>query len=238
MGDVKTGAGQTRRARARSTQNRIIDHAYRLFCDSGYPATTIEAIAAEAGVATQTVYYFFRTKALLLQEVVEVAAAGEAQPIPVMERPWMRQILTENNARRALAFLVEHGVDIYIRVAPLRPALEVAAASDPDINAYWRAVAERRKAGMRTFVERLAELRALLPGLTVQRATDVMFVVNSHEVFLGLTRDSGWLVTDFKRWLYVALTQQLLDSTLLGSPAAATAGLSFHEETKADLADH
>jgi AcrR family transcriptional regulator len=238
MGDVKTGAGQTRRARARATQNRIIDHAYRLFCDSGYPATTIEAIAAEAGVATQTVYYFFRTKALLLQQVVEVAAAGEAQPIPVMERPWMRQILTENNARRALAFLVEHGVDIYIRVAPLRPALEVAAASDPDINAYWRAVAERRKAGMRTFVERLAELRALLPGLTVQRATDVMFVVNSHEVFLGLTRDSGWLVTDFKRWLYVALTQQLLDSTLLGSPAAATAGLSFHEETGADLPDH
>src|SRR5829696_2321966 len=149
MGDVKTGAGQTRRARARSTQNRIIDHAYRLFCDSGYPATTIEAIAAEAGVATQTVYYFFRTKALLLQQVVEVAAAGEAHPLPVMERPWMRQILTENNARRALALIVEHGVDIYIRVAPLRPALEFAAASDPDVNAYWRAVAQGRHAHLR-----------------------------------------------------------------------------------------
>jgi TetR/AcrR family transcriptional regulator of autoinduction and epiphytic fitness len=229
MEDVKTAARQTRRARARATQNRIIDHAYRLFSDSGYPSTTMEAIAAEAGVATQTVYYFFRTKALLLQQVVEVAAAGEAHPQPMMERPWMRQILTENNARRALALIVEHGVDIYIRVAPLRPALEVAAASDPDVNAYWRAVAERRKGGMRTFVERLAELRALQPELTVQRATDVMFVINSHEVFLGLTRDSRWSVTDFKRWLYDTLTQQLLDPTLPGSPAAATAGLSFHE---------
>jgi AcrR family transcriptional regulator len=231
MEDVKTAAGQTRRARARATQNRIIDHAYRLFCENGYPSTTMEAIAAEAGVATQTVYYFFRTKALLLQQVVEVAAAGEAQPLPVMDRPWMRQVLTEKTARRALALLVEHGVDIYIRVAPLRAALEVAAASDPDINTYWRAVAERRKGGMRTFVERLAELNALQPGLTVQRATDVTFVVNSHEAFLGLTRDSGWSVTDFKRWLYHALTQQLLDPTLLGSPAAATAGLSFHEKT-------
>jgi TetR/AcrR family transcriptional regulator, regulator of autoinduction and epiphytic fitness len=229
MEDVKTAAPQTRRARARATQNRIIDHAYRLFCDNGYPSTTIEAIAAEAGVATQTVYYFFRTKALLLQQVVEVAAAGEAHPLPVMERPWMRQILTENNARRALALIVEHGVDIYIRVAPLRPALEVAAASDPDVNAYWRAVAERRKSGMRTFVERLAELRTLQPDLTVQRATDVMFVINSHEVFLGLTRDSRWSVTDFKRWLYDTLTQQLLDPTLPGSLTAATAGLSFHE---------
>jgi AcrR family transcriptional regulator len=231
MGDVKTAARPSRRARARATQNRIIDHAYRLFCDSGYPGTTMEAIAGEAGVATQTVYYFFRTKALLLQQVVEVAAAGEAQPPPVMDRPWMRQLLTEKNPRRALALLVEHGVDIYIRVAPLRPALEVAAASDPDINAYWRAVAERRKAGMRTFVERLVELHALQPGLTVQRATDLMFVVNSHEVFLGLTRDSSWSVTDFKRWLYDVLTQQLLDPTLLSSPAAATAGLSFHQNT-------
>jgi AcrR family transcriptional regulator len=85
MGDVKTAAGQTRRARARATQNRIIDHAYRLFCDSGYPGTTMEAIAAKAGVATQMVYYFFRTKALLLQQVVEVAAAVQAQPIPVMD---------------------------------------------------------------------------------------------------------------------------------------------------------
>jgi hypothetical protein len=120
---------------------------------------------------------------------------------------------------------------LLLHVAPLRPALEVAAASDPDINAYWRAVAERRKGGMRTFVERLAELYALHPGLTVQRATDVMFVVNSHEVFLDLTRDSGWAVTDFKRWLYDALTQQLLDPTLPGPPAAATAGLSFHKKT-------
>jgi AcrR family transcriptional regulator len=81
MGDVKTAARQTRRARAQATHNRIIDHAYRLFCDSGYPGTTIEAIAAEAEVATQTVYYFLRTKALLLQQVVEVAATGEAQPL-------------------------------------------------------------------------------------------------------------------------------------------------------------
>ena len=63
------------------------------------------------------------------------------------------------------------------------------------------------------------------------RATDVMFVVNSHEVFLGLTRDGGWAVTDFKRWLCDALSQQLLDPTVLDSPAAATAGLSFREKT-------
>jgi hypothetical protein len=84
-----------------------------------------------------------------------------------------------------------------------RPALSVAWRYSvaffqlPLDEAHIVQLAERRKGGMRTFVERLAELHALQTGLTVQRATDVMFVVNSHEVFLGLTRDSGWWVTDF-----------------------------------------
>jgi hypothetical protein len=53
--------------------------------------------------------------------------------------------------------------------------------------------------------------------------------VGRHEVFLGLTRDSGWSVADFKHWLYAALTQQLLDPALRGSPNAATAGLTVDE---------
>jgi hypothetical protein len=74
---------------------RIIDHAYRLFCDSGYPGTTMEAIAAKGGSRDPDGVLLFRTKALLLQQVVEVAAAVQAQPIPVMdpsmpESPWVR----------------------------------------------------------------------------------------------------------------------------------------------------
>jgi hypothetical protein len=94
MGDVKTAAGQTRRARARATQNRIIDHAYRLFCASGYPGHHHGGHRRQGGSRDPDGVLLFRTKALLLQQVVEVVAAVQAHPLPVMdpstiESPWV-----------------------------------------------------------------------------------------------------------------------------------------------------
>lgn len=230
MDDVKPHRGHARREQARATRRRIVDSAYRLFCDHGYPATTMQMIATAAGVATQTVHYVFRTKAALLQEVIEVAAAGEHEPAPVMERPWIREALGASDGRRALALAVEHGVDIYARVAPLNGALHAAASSDPDADAYWRSVSQARRSGMGELVAALAANQQIRPELTVQRATDLMYVLNSHETFLGLTRDSGWPLEEFKAWLYMTLCHQLLPDDLHTAPHAAqmTEDLSFH----------
>ena len=156
MADVKGPPGQARKDRAKATRRRIVDCAYRLFCDKGYASTTMESIADASGVAVQTVYYVFRTKAQLLQEVIEVAAAGQHDPLPVMQRPWMQEALTTSDAARSLALNVEHGVDIYARVAPLGPAVQMAASLDPDIETYWRAIADGRRRGMSQLVAHLA----------------------------------------------------------------------------------
>ncbi|MDQ1643731.1 MAG: hypothetical protein QOJ90_3082, partial [Actinomycetota bacterium] len=50
----------------------MLDSAHELFVSEGYATTTMERIAAEAGVAIQTLYYTFRTKGQLLREVIEV----------------------------------------------------------------------------------------------------------------------------------------------------------------------
>ena len=73
MTDVNSHPRTSRRDRARATRLRILTSAQALFIERGYAATTMEDIAAAAGVAVQTVYYTFRTKALLLREVVELA---------------------------------------------------------------------------------------------------------------------------------------------------------------------
>jgi AcrR family transcriptional regulator len=186
-----------------------VDCAYRLFCAHGYPATTVETIAAAAGVAVQTVYYVFRTKAQLLREVIEVTAAGGHDPDPVMQRAWMQQAIDSPDGRRALALVVEHGVDIYARMAPLGDTVRAAAAIDPDIDSMWQAIAQARRTAMRQLVANMASHGQLRPGLTPEHAADILFVVNSHEVFLGLTRDSNWTIPDFKAWLYATLCQQL-----------------------------
>ena len=84
----------SRAGRALATRRRMLATAQELFVQQGYAATTVEQIAADAGVAVQTVYYTFRTKGLLLRELVEVTAAGQELPAPVMERAWAREMLS------------------------------------------------------------------------------------------------------------------------------------------------
>ena len=50
---------------------------YRLFSDKGYLATSIEDIAAEAGVARPTVFTAVGPKATILRLVVDHALAGD-----------------------------------------------------------------------------------------------------------------------------------------------------------------
>ena len=56
----------TRRERSRATHWRIVEAAHRLFTIQGYASTTMGQVAEAAGVAVQTVYFVFHTKAALL----------------------------------------------------------------------------------------------------------------------------------------------------------------------------
>ena len=73
----------SRRAeQARATRRRIIEGARELFLQQGYAATTLEQIAARAGVAVQTVYFHFGNKRTLLKEVMDVLAVSDDAPVP------------------------------------------------------------------------------------------------------------------------------------------------------------
>src|ERR1700731_4552529 len=104
MSDVVKGKaepGTRRAAQARATRRRITDQALELFLRHGYAATTLDQIAAQAGVAVQTVYFHFGNKATVLKEVVDVLAVGDDQPIPMLERPWVQQVRDETDGRKA-----------------------------------------------------------------------------------------------------------------------------------------
>jgi AcrR family transcriptional regulator len=54
--------------RAGQTRAAIIEAALRLFRETGYEATTMRAIAREAGVSTGNAYYYFGSKEELIRE--------------------------------------------------------------------------------------------------------------------------------------------------------------------------
>nr|WP_300051031.1 TetR family transcriptional regulator [uncultured Nocardioides sp.] len=72
-----------RSAKAEQTRSSIVDAAMSLFRAHGYDATTMRAIAAEAGVSLGSTYYYFSGKEELVQAFydqiqVEHATAAEA----------------------------------------------------------------------------------------------------------------------------------------------------------------
>lgn len=201
--------------------------AYDLFARQGYVATSMASIAEQAGVAVQTVHFTFHTKARLLAEVVEVYAAGEAGPTPVMERAWVREALKSTDPFRALGLVIEHGVEIYARIAALEPAATEAASLDAEFAASWQATADGRHAGQRRFVEALDRLGALRPRLSVARATDILTTINSHAVFLSLRVRCGWPLIECKGFLYETLANQLLAGASPARLRKAVGGLSY-----------
>ncbi len=55
----------------KSTRNRILDAANRLFYDEGIRAISVDAIAEKAGITKKTLYYHFSSKDLLVAEYLE-----------------------------------------------------------------------------------------------------------------------------------------------------------------------
>lgn len=188
-----------REAQARETRRSILDAAAELFVASGYAATTIQAIADQAGVAVQTVYAVFGTKRALLRQLIESTITGDDEPEPVTERVTARSLAAEPDPRRraeldaALARLIAQ------RVAPIVRVAEEAAASDPELAAMMGAVRAARRDEMITSAAILAGPDGL--RLDQEEAAATLYVLYSPHVADMLLRDYGWPHERYEAWL-------------------------------------
>ena len=137
-----------RRLQAEQTRREIIGAAGRLFRADGYGAP-MTAIAAEAGVAVETVYRIFGTKSGLFGAVVGALLAGGAAraEVPVEQRPVIRAIRDEPDPRRQVALYAATQPGIHRRAGPLLRALRDARASDPELARLWDERSEERRVG-------------------------------------------------------------------------------------------
>src|SRR4029077_19922251 len=92
----------SRRRRAKATHWRIVKAAYGLFCAQGYVGTTMAEIADAAGVAVQTVYFGFNTKAALLSRAYDFAVMGEDEPQIPQQQAWYLAMAAEPDVTKAL----------------------------------------------------------------------------------------------------------------------------------------
>jgi AcrR family transcriptional regulator len=209
---AKRYASEVRDEQARRTRRTIVTAAHDLFLAQGYAATTIDAIAEAAHVSRRTVFNSAGGKATLLKLALDWAIAGDDEQVPISERPAVKAIQAQRDPRQGVELWVEMVTDIAARVAPIAEVLAAAADTDPDA-AQLVADGERdRMHGATAFIQYLASLDALAPGITPQHAADVCWSFMDTHVYYQLVTKRGWTMAEFRTWLSSTLTRTLLDA--------------------------
>lgn len=203
----------TRRAeQVAQTRREILASSGTLFRAHGYTAVSMPVIAQEAGVAVETIYRAFGSKAGLFKAVIDAAVAGGSSraEVPVEERPAIRALIEEPDPRRQVALYAATQPGIHRRSGPLLRALSGAAATDPELDALWKEIEASRLEGQGRFVGMLASRGALRPGLSVVEGRDGLWALCSIAVYDMLVETLAWNVERYERWLADRLINLLL----------------------------
>jgi TetR/AcrR family transcriptional regulator, regulator of autoinduction and epiphytic fitness len=206
------GAEGRRQKKAKQTRRRILAAAAELFTRRGYTATTIQQVAEQADVAWQTVYSVFGTKAAILSAVFDVAVAGDDEPAPVAERPFVQAIRDAADPRDKAGILARHLRESAARTAGVVSVIESAASTDPEIAALWRTLRDQGVRGMTLAARRFQEQGVLRPGLTVTRAADILWLYVGPWAYRVLVTERGWTLDEYEAWLADTLYTQVMSN--------------------------
>ena len=213
MADVKSRAYRSprRQEQARQTRAAILDAARERFLERGYTATTIDEIAAAAGVSKPTVFTAVGNKTQLLKAVRDVAMAGDDAPAPVAQRPSVARARDAQTAEEALRLVAAHIAGLSGRYARIDEVLRGAAATgEPELADLWETSERQRRAGAAILLGIIRGKGPLRPGLDPHRGEDILSNYMAPDGYLRLVHRLGWTAEDFQRWLEATLAWQLL----------------------------
>lgn len=189
-----------RQEQAEATRDRIADAARKLFATAGYGSTSMEAIAAEAGVGVRTVYSAFGAKRELLSRIcerwLEQARARERAA----------EVFAEPDPARRLHAAAAWLVNLYASGFDVVTIFEAATDESPETRALLRSKLAGRNEVMDAMIASLgAHLRVPLA-----EAQAVYRALAAPGVYRELVEESGWTSAQFTAWVDTALHRHLL----------------------------
>jgi len=199
-----------RQEQAATTRAAVLEAAHGLFVRDGYPATSMHAIAAEAGVAPKTVYLAFATKSGLLRALWDLALKGDEDEAAVDQRAWYREVIEEPDPEKQLRLAVRNSRMVKVRIAPLLEVIRDGAPVDADVAALWDLIHTDFYENQRSIVEVIHRKHALRRGLDIATATDILWTLNHPDVWLLLVGRRGWSPERWERWFADTACAQLL----------------------------
>lgn len=199
-----------RTEQVQQTRQRIINAAEALFLGRGYAAATLQAVAAEAGVAVETVYSRFRNKTNLLSAILEKGLIGTEPGRDILEQPEIDEIRKSSDQREQLRHLAAFSRAILERTDVAHHILRSAAAVESAAAQLQQRDNVRRVEGQRVYIQLLLANGPLRDGLTSEEAADTYSALASPEIFAFLVGDRGWTADRFELWLAGTLSRTLL----------------------------
>ncbi len=225
--DKRPYVSALRDAQARRTRRQIVAAAGRLYAEQGFAATTVDAIAAEAGVSRKTVFSSVGGKVALLKLAYDYTTAGDDEPVPLVERDGLRAIIAELDPYAQMSMYADFVTGMSERTSALWLALRGAAEVDPEARELYERWDRQALDSMRSGpVATLLGKGVLRPGLTPDEAAAIFWILIDPALYHKLVVVAGWPRDRFRDWLHESfLSQVLLPRTEWGDrPPASSEG--------------
>ncbi len=195
-------------AAANSRRKQTLRAAQQLFAARGYAGTTMRDIAGAAGVSVKTVEASLRTKPNILKLLVDIAIAGDDQPVALIDRPIIHRMREAADLEELAALYATLVAEISARLGPISRVVDEAAGIDPDIARLQRTMRENRLFGARHVALMFAAV--VEPDrIDVDATADVLFLFNDPTIYDVLVRQRGWTTETFQTWLAANYRRQI-----------------------------
>ena len=148
----------------------------------------------------------FGSKRALLAEVINPEAFS------LRARQLIEELRTTEDGARQLSLVAQITRQAYEPLVSSLELLRTAGAVAPELAEVRRQIETRRRQNQARLVASLREQGALLPGLSLEEATDVLWAQTSYDLYRMLVVEQGWGPERYETWLAQLLVQQLLAS--------------------------
>lgn len=198
-----------REARARATSRRVLGAATALFTEYGYAGTTVRAVAAKAEVSVPTVEALFGTKARLLKAAIDVAIAGDDEPVAMLDRHWAREATEATDVETLLSIVASVLAPAQDRSSGLVLSVFEGAKSDSELARVATQMTAQRAIMAAWIVDRLVALGSLRGEISEDEAVDTLFALMEPALFDRLIHRRGWTHDRYELWMARSLLHLL-----------------------------
>jgi AcrR family transcriptional regulator len=209
--DVKRGRSYDstrRRDRARESRRCVLQAAERMFLAGGYSATTVQAIAAAAGVSADTIYKSFGGKPGLIRAIRDHALEGEG-PVPAERRSDAIQ-QRETDPRKIIKAWGAFVAELAPRASPILLLIRDAAVTDLEVRKLQNELDADRLKRMTDNARHLRDGGHLRRGITVAQTADILWTYSSPELYELLVLRRGWTPKRYGEFVAEAMAAALL----------------------------